>query len=125
MTDNICDIELIKIELNITKKDNVMQFLYKNFKKDIDYKIRNYIPNEYEKKHGGHNKIIHKLTDKTKTLIKQTYNLRNRDITETDNAKFINIVMNIESSTIGFICNIFKNILITKRQYYVGKYRVD
>jgi very-short-patch-repair endonuclease len=42
-----------------------------------------------------------------------------------DNVKQINVCMCIENQTIGFIENSFKDIFNIKRQFTMGKYRVD
>ena len=66
------------------------------------------------------------LTEHAFELLKNSYNLRNRYIVDiSDKVKSINIGMCIENQTIGFIENSYKNILNTKRQHYIGKYRVD
>jgi very-short-patch-repair endonuclease len=81
---------------------------------------------ENEKKHGGQNKIIYKLTEDAFELLKNSYNLRNRYIVDiSDNVKHVNIGMCIETQTIGFIENTYSNMLNIKRQYAFGKYKVD
>jgi len=80
----------------------------------------------YEKKHGGHNKIDYILTEEAFELLKNTFNLRNKYIVNiNDNVKEINLCMCIENQTIGFIENSYKDILNTKRQYLIGQYRAD
>lgn len=80
----------------------------------------------YEKKHGGQNKMDYILTEEVFELLKNTFNLRNKYIIDiNDNIKQINLCMCIENQTIGFIENSYKDILNTKRQYLIGQYRAD
>ena len=122
-TEEICDITAILNELNITRKDNLVRHLHKNFKENIDYTIIKL--NFSKKQNGGQNRLIYKLTDETKDLIKQSYNFRNRYIKQINNIKFVNVIMTLENSTIGFICNSLNNIVKTERQFVVGRYKVD
>jgi very-short-patch-repair endonuclease len=111
--------------LHLTKnKCTLIKHLIKNYKENIHYIIEK---NKYKiiNQNGGKNKIDFILTEKAFDLLKNSYNLRNRYIVEVnDNVKCINIGMCIENQTIGFISNIYSN-LQTKRQYIIGKYRVD
>jgi very-short-patch-repair endonuclease len=124
ITEEICDITAILNELKISRKDHLVTHLYKYFKENIDYTITKLNFNN-KKTRGGHNKLIYKLTDETKDLIKQSYNFRNRYIKEINNIKFVNVIMTLENSTIGFICNSLNNIVKTERQFVVGRYKVD
>ena len=66
------------------------------------------------------------LTEYTFELLKNSYNLRNKYITNiSENVKCINIGMCIENQTIGFIENSFSEIFNTKRQFKFDKYKVD
>ena len=105
------------------QKANLTSHLKKNFKENIHYiKTNLQIVNQ----RGGHNKIIFMLTEKAFNLLQNSYNLRNRYIVDlSENVKHINIGMCIENQTIGFIENSYSNIINIKRQYYIGKYRVD
>ena len=106
-----------------SKKTNLTCYLIKNFKENIHY-IKNKLT--LVKQHGGQNKLIFMLTEKAFELLQNSYNLRNRYIVNvSENVKHINIGMCIESQTIGFIENAYSNILNVKRQYSIGKYRVD
>jgi hypothetical protein len=63
------------------------------------------------------------LKIKAKKIIKNTYNLKYRYLTKiNDNSIHVNILMNIENQTIGFIENSFKNVIDVIRQYSFGKY---
>ena len=58
--------------------------------------------------------------------MKNTYNLRIKYLTdESELIKSINICMCIENQTLGFIENSFKDIIECKRQFIMGKYRID
>jgi very-short-patch-repair endonuclease len=107
-----------------TQKINLVNNLKKNYRENVHYIIEN--ANSVEKKHGGHNKIIFMLTEDAFQLLKNSYNLRNRYIVDVaDNVKCVNIGMCIENQTIGFIENSYKTVLHVKRQFALGKYRVD
>ena len=112
--------------LYLTKqKVNIVRYLIKNYRENIHYIIEQ-DKSKNTLKHGGHNKIIFLLTDSTYELLKNSYNLRNRYIVDiNDNIKQVNIGMCIENQTIGFIENSYSNILNTKRQHLIGKYKVD
>jgi len=99
-------------------------FLRKNFKQDIHYIIIN--KDKQIKKHGGHLKKIYMLTETASNLLKNTFNLRNKYIVDvSDSVKSFNLCMCIENQTIGFIENSYKEIFKMKRQYIIGKYRLD
>lgn len=107
------------------KKVTLVKHLQKNYRENVHYIIQkdNF---KNMKKNGGQNKILFMLTEEAFGLLKNSYNLRNRYIVEmNDNIKCVNIGMCIENQTIGFIENSYRNILNLKRQYKLGKYRVD
>ena len=107
------------------QKGIISKHLQKNYKENIHYIIEN---NKHKsiKKYGGQNKIDYLLTEEAFELIKNSYNLRNRYIVNVnDNIKQINLCMCIENQTIGFIENSFKDIFNMKRQFKIGKYKVD
>jgi len=108
-----------------SKKVNLVRHLSKNYKENIHYIIERHkfkTINQY----GGQNKITFLLTEETFELLKNSFNLRNRYIVElNENIKQINIGMCIENQTIGFISNSYSNMLNVKRQFTIGKYRVD
>ena len=106
-------------------KYNLTRYLKKNYKESIHYIIKKKV---YKSRgnFGGHNKVDFILTENAFELLKNSYNLRNRYITEiNDNIKCVNIGMCIENQTIGFITNVFKDIIECKRQYTIGKYKAD
>ncbi len=108
-----------------SRKDHITKFLTKNFKENIHYiKFKNAITT---KKGGcGKNRIEYLLTEETFELVKNSFNLKHRYITKIGNSQNINIIMSLENQTIGFIDNIFKNIIDTKRQQsFNGCYMVD
>jgi len=107
------------------QKKNIVRYLIKNYRENIHYIIEQGNSKNISK-HGGHNKVIFLLTETTYELLKNSYNLRNRYIVDIkDNVKQVNIGMCIENQTIGFIENTYSNMLNVKRQYGIGKYRVD
>ena len=107
-------------------KGRLTTHLKKNYRENIHYIIEH---NKHKniKKNGGQNKIDYLLTEDAFELIKNSYNLRNRYIVNVnDNIKQINLLsMCIENQTIGFIENSFKDIFNMKRQFIIGKYKVD
>lgn len=106
-----------------SSKVNLTRHLEKNYKENVHYIKQNI---EKKKSYGGQNKIIFLLTEKSFELLRNSFNLRNRYIVEvSDTIKSVNIGMCIENQTIGFIENSFKGIIECKRQYTMGKYRVD
>ena len=112
-----------------TQKVKITMHLKKNYRENVHYIIGNSNLHNQDKKEkrGGHNKIIYMLTEEAFELLKNSFNLRNRYIVNiSDNVKCINnIGMCIENQTIGFIENAYSGILNVKRQYTIGKYRVD
>lgn len=113
------NLEDLSIYFN-TRKNDLKIFLRKHFKQDIHFVISKEKPNG---SYGGHNKETILLNDKTYELIKNSYNLKNRYIT---NIKSQNpFLTNIESNTLGFIETILKDIIECKRQFKVDTYYID
>jgi very-short-patch-repair endonuclease len=110
-----------------SQKIRITEFLKKNFKENIHFIIKQNVKTNREgQNRGGHNKIDYMFTEETFELVKNTFNLRYRYLTKiNDNSIHVNILMNIENQTIGFIENSFKNVIDVRRQYSFGKYRVD
>ena len=107
-----------------TQKFNITRYLKKNYRENIHYIIEK--NNETQIGRGGHNKQLYMLTEQAFELLKNSFNLRNTYIVDvSDKIKCLNIGMCIENQTIGFITNAYSNILNVKRQYTMGKYRVD
>jgi very-short-patch-repair endonuclease len=118
------NLEELIIYLSCQKVD-LVSHLKKNYKENVHYIIE-YNKHTNIKKYGGQNKIDYLLTEDAFDLLKNSYNLRNRYIVNvSDNVKQINLSMCIENQTIGFIENSFKDIFNMKRQFAIGKYRVD
>lgn len=112
------------------QKVKLVNHLKKNYKEDIHYIIQknnnNNNNNNIKDKRGGHNKIHYLLTEESFELFKNSFNLRNRYIIDiNDNIKQFNLCMPIENQTIGFIENAYNDIFNVKRQFSMGKYRVD
>ena len=106
-----------------TQKTNIVDHLKKNYKENVHYIIEK---NKNASKHGGQNQMVYMLTELAYDLLKNSYNLRNRYIVDvSDQVKCVNIGMCIETQTIGFIEKAYNATLNVKRQYAIGKYRVD
>lgn len=103
-------------------KGNLKTFLLKHFKQNIDFTISKEESNII-KGRGGKNKETILLNDKTFELIKNSYNLKNRYMTNINSQN--PFLTNIESNTLGFIETILKDIIECKRQFKVGKYYID
>lgn len=107
-----------------SQKCSLIRYLKKNFTKGVHYIEE--INKTQVSKHGGHNRIFFLLTEYTFTLIKNTYNLKNRYIKKiNENCGQVNVVMAIEAQTIGFIENSLSSALRLKRQKHVGPYYID
>jgi len=107
-----------------SQKTTLVKHMEKNYKENLHYIKRKMTPNG--KQNGGQNKIIYLLTESAFELLKNSYNLRNRYIVDiSDSVKCINIGMCIENQTIGFIENVFKGVIECKRQFPMGKYKID
>ena len=109
-------------------KYNLTRNLKKNYKENVHYIVKKGGLTNANKKLGGAglNKITYMLTEPAFELFKNTYNLRNKYIVNlSDTVKYVNIGMCIENQTIGFIENVYSNMLNVKRQYTIGKYRAD
>jgi len=103
-----------------TRKDTLKVYLLKHFKQDLDFTIFNIKSNNIK---GGRPKETILLNHNTFELIKNSYNLKNRYMT---NIKSENpFLTNIESNTLGFMQTILKDIIECKRQFKVGKYYID
>ena len=112
------------LEFITSPKNIIVRYLKNNFKENIHFIVIR--PNNFNKKHGGNNKIDYLLTEKSFELVKNSFNLKNRYLTKiTENCCHVNLLMSLENQTIGFIENSFKDILKTKRQKIFGEYRVD
>jgi very-short-patch-repair endonuclease len=99
-------------------------FVRKNFKDGIHF-----IEQKQTEKlnyRGGHNRIHMMLTEDAFILVKNTYNLKNRYIKKiNENCGHVNVVMCIETQTIGFIENSFSEALRLTRQKRFGTYYID
>jgi len=106
------------------QKVNITNFLKKNFKEGVHFIQK---PISYNAKiKGGQNRIIFLLTEETFSLVKNTYNLKNRYIKKiNENCGNINLVMAVEAQTIGFIENSFSSAIKLKRQKHIGPYYID
>jgi very-short-patch-repair endonuclease len=108
-----------------TRKDLIVRFMKKHFKENQHFIIKSVDKTKYI---GGSGilKKTYLLTKETFELIQSTYNLNNRYITKVNNVNMVNpLLMSIENSTIGFICQSIDGIVDFERQYKVGDYFVD
>jgi very-short-patch-repair endonuclease len=111
--------------LYLSQKVNLVRHLKKNYRENIHYIVEKCNCNDI-KQYGGQNKMVFMLTEEAFNLLKNSYNLRNRYIVDlSEKVKYVNIGMCIENQTIGFIENSYSNILNVKRQYIIGKYKID
>ena len=117
-----CDIEYLSKELN-KRKDHLSVYLKKHFKEDIHYTSKLLQGNNIT--NGGQNRRCYTLSKECIELVKNSYNLKHRYVTKNNELIQTNIVMTLENSTIGFLCNCLKNITQVYRQYKVGSYYVD
>jgi very-short-patch-repair endonuclease len=122
--DQYINIEELQKNL-VTKKGNIVRFLKKHFFENIDYYIVTEINNK--NKRGGRNKKNFLITQKTYELTKNTYGLRNNKNFKIENTeiKYINRIMNLEASTIGFIYDCFHKNVNIKKQYKIDNYFID
>lgn len=105
------------------QKVKLVNNLKKNYKINYHYIVDNSIKRN---NHGGHNKINYMLTEEAYDLFKNSFNFRNRYITEISETSKVKIFsMCIENQTIGFIENTFKDLFKMKKQYIIGNYRID
>jgi very-short-patch-repair endonuclease len=106
------------------QKHNLVHHLKKNYRENVHYIETNSA--NTPKTHGGHNKITFMLTEEAFEIFKNSFNMRNRYIVDVSKeVKIVKFGMCIENQTIGFIANAYSNVLNVKRQYVIGKYRVD
>jgi very-short-patch-repair endonuclease len=107
-----------------SQKDSLTRFVRKNFKDGIHFIEQK--QSEKLNHRGGHNRIHMLLTEDAFVLVKNTYNLKNRYIKKiNENISHVNIVMCIETQTIGFIENSFSEALRLTRQKRFGSYYID
>jgi very-short-patch-repair endonuclease len=112
------------VELFGSQKCSLTRYINKNLKEGVHYIEET--NNKQIRKHGGHNLKNYFLTEEAFTLVKNTFNLKNRYIKKiNENCGQVNVVMAIEAQTIGFIENSFSSALILKRQKHVGPYYID
>ena len=107
-----------------SQKINLTTFVRKNFKDGIHFIEQK--QSEKLNHRGGHNRIHMLLTEDAFVLVKNTYNLKNRYIKKiNENISHVNVVMCIETQTIGFIENSFSEALRLTRQKKFGTYYID
>jgi len=115
---------------SLTKlKANLIKYLKKNFKENIHY-IKVFPKKEVllngKYKHGGHNYYDILLTEEAFELLKNSFNLRIKNIINiASNIKVINLVLPIENQTLNFIENTYNGIIETIRQFQINRYKVD
>ena len=120
-THNLDD---LVVQLN-TQKVCIVYFLKKNYRENVHYVIIKR-RKEDKQKRGGQNYIGYMLTETTYNMVKNTYNLRIRNIVDVvDCVKQMNLVMCIEGQTLGHIEKCLDGIAVMKRQYRIGTYKAD
>lgn len=113
------------IPLLTTHKINLLRFLKRNFKQNIHF-IEVPMKRTNNDARGGHNRMDILLTEEAFELLKNSYNMRNRNITTiSSNIKVFNLVMPIENQTLSFIETAYDGVTETIRQYSIDQYRVD
>ena len=96
------DIEMLA-ECLKTKKHNILRFLKKNFKENIHYK-KDGLHARIELKRGGSNRERILVTEKCCELVKNTYDIRNKYVSEFDD--------NIIEVSLGLDFNVYKNLVL-------------
>ena len=109
------------------QKCHLRTYIRKNLKENVHFiETPHNKLNDNTKKHGGNNRIDILLTEEACKVLEDSYNFRNRNISEIgDNIKVVTILPCIESQTIGFIEKTYLNCMESIRQYIIGDYRVD
>ena len=117
--------EKLMVEIGLNKKHKITQFIKKHFVKDIHYQEINVGLNDkdVDKQHGGHNKKNLILTQETYGLVRDSYGLKNRYVSNVKN--MVRTILPLETQTIGFIEKCFCGILRMTREKVFGRYRVD
>ena len=114
-------IDNILQELGCTRKDSVVRYMKKHYKENIDY-----ISSSNPVSSMGRPKTDYMLTSAACELICNTYASKHRYIKQIQGNNVVHpLLMSVENATIGFITEIFKGIVEIKREYHVGKYKVD
>lgn len=111
------------------KKHQILRYLQKNFIQNVHFiqTPHTRLINDGEKcGRGGHNRNDIFMTDEVFELVENSYNFRNRNIANmSKNIKVIKIIAPIETQTIGFIENTYKDCIETIRQFKINTYCVD
>lgn len=113
------------IPLLTKHKCKLKDFLKRNFKQNIHF-IEVPVKKTNDETRGGHNRVDFLLTKEAFELLKNSFNMRNRNITTiSSNIKVFNLVMPIENQTLSFIETTYDGVTETIRQYYIDQYQVD
>ena len=117
--------EKLAIELGKSRKGKVTQFIKKNFIKDFHYQEihAGRTNKDGTKQSGGQNRKVLILTEETFKLVKNSYGLKNRYMSNVKN--LVRTILPLETQTLGFIENCFSGILPMTREKFFGSYRVD
>ena len=112
------------VRLFNSQKISLTLYVKKNFKEGVHFIEKKQTDKLNQR--GVHNRIHMFLTDEAFNLVKNTYNLKNRYIKQiNEHCGHVNVVMAIETQTIGFIENSFSDALNLKRQKKIGTYYID
>jgi very-short-patch-repair endonuclease len=114
VNDKLCN------EIFNSRKDSVVCYIKKHFIENENYVIT--YPNKNININGGQNKKDYKMTSESFDLLKNSYKLRQIELSKKNITH--PILIYIETATIGFISEIFKDFNI-KKQYRVDKYLID
>jgi very-short-patch-repair endonuclease len=114
-------IDRVCTEQNATKC-NIVRFLKRNFVENVHYNVTK--PDK-SGQYGGQNIIVYNLTTYAYDLITSSYGMKNKYVPNYKNTEQVQILMSLENQTIGFIASCLQDVVETKRQMYVGKYKVD
>jgi len=107
-------------EIFNSRKDKVICYIKKHFIENENYII--IYPNKQINGGSGKNKKDYKMTSESFDLLKNSYKLRQIELSKKNITH--PILIYIETATIGFISEIFKDFNI-KKQYRVNKYLID
>lgn len=122
--DEVFSMELTDDMFPGKRKDHVTRFICKNFKKNVDYVCKKQA--RVNGKHGGSNMIQVFMTPESASLLQNSYNLKHRYMKAIGGLTCKSILMTLENSFIGFVCNSLRSLGIDfHRQFRVGQYYVD
>jgi very-short-patch-repair endonuclease len=118
-----CNLEDILPKLD-SVKGNVTRFIRRNFREGNDFIVKTLI--DTKGMYGGQNKKLYYLSKQTAELVQSSFKLRYNDVCKVGDTKVHNVIISVETSCLGILCKSLRTLPVHfKRQYLVGKYRVD